>query len=290
MGIWESWRQWLRRMPRGLAVAVITIVACGLVIACTGCAALVAISTSIRLPGLASNFESSSATATPVTPEIIGNMPVLGGTISAFTKAYGLPAQDSNSFALYKYTIQGNTIGLVAQLDIANDGLNHVDSVTFATNINGNTDTETKLMNMARSFFPPLVADLGVVITNKLEAHIYESSDLALTFPAARFVDDRGSLLEAGTFYVLCGVIATEGIGGCSIGIGEKGMSGNALSTPIATSIPTRSPTQPPSHSPTPKPGATATPRPTATPVPRPTPRPTPQPTPTPSATPNPEG
>ena len=141
-------------------------------------------------------------TATPKGPHAISG-PYLGGTADAFVAAFGQPT-DSYGKPYYPFTTSGGLSGGVCFCDAVagTDGQQRLDILSISV---PGIDYSQAPGILAR-FLPPDGHSVTTISDPNLgPIRVYQSADLALSFPAAAFTDSNGGgRVPPGTFSVAC--------------------------------------------------------------------------------------
>ncbi|MGO8951496.1 MAG: hypothetical protein ACLQUY_28345 [Ktedonobacterales bacterium] len=150
---------------------------------------------------------TESSTAEPGTQAIIA--PVLGGTVSDFTRQFGLPEGPTNNEAgsWQQITLAGQPVSLTvstAPPQDSQDGELHVMNVIVETtpNVTWSSTTQQQIMAV---FLPSDAKFERQISTGVGSERIYTSAHLAATFTASLFTDQTDSQTVApGTFDEQC--------------------------------------------------------------------------------------
>lgn len=205
------------------------ILVCALMCLCSGVISSLARLQSAQPPPtsqLAPSVRTATATpkpaptATPSGPHIV-EAAIIGGTLDDFKARYGTPTYKSTVPWFYYSTPDGLSVGLCfCTTDTGTDGKARLELFGIhPESLVTPTWTEAQGMSAAKALMPPdavYVRDINDPEVGTI--HVYQSADLAATFPAADFYDSNGGgALPPGTFSVAC---AMPGNPGCSIGTG----------------------------------------------------------------------
>lgn len=161
---------------------------------------------------------TSQPTATPQGPQIVSG-PYLGGTAAAFDAAYGQPTTSYGRSTYTWTTPDGIAIAICyCTTTTGLDGQLRTDTLSLGSTSAGWTH-QLALSTFAR-LFPPHAIHVSDFIDPQIgPVHVYQSPDLAQTFPASAFKNSgNGSTLPPGTFSVAC---EDNTYGTCAMVVGE---------------------------------------------------------------------
>lgn len=226
--LWQQWWPRYRAASRRVQVIIAVVV---LVLVCGVCGGLGSAlgggnsasptpTAVAHVPPTATTAPRPTATHTPSGPRPIAGA-LLGGKAQDFTAKFGDPVKTANQVRDYQATIAGQDTFVRAMLVAPGDG-SRVHFVDVSPNDSTTQWNDATGEAVARTFLPPdakYVKDVNVPDFG-LE-HVYQSADLAATFPASSFTDaNTGNAVPPGTFYISCGN-QDELQGGCSLNLGE---------------------------------------------------------------------
>jgi len=229
---WQQHWQQFSPAEQIVVVAVSGLVATALVCGCSyvGLAALFtpAQPSSSQLtssPIVQSTVGPPSATDTPTSPPTAtpkGPRPLTGATIGgvqdSFTSAFGDPRVQGSASRYSFTTADGRAAIVQIQTQNGMDRQPHMAFLTEAPNGSGPW-TVNQSQAVARLFMPPDTKHVRDFTDPQLGTiQVYQSADLAATFPAADFTDSgTGAALPPGTFGLSCG----DQTAGCGFVLGD---------------------------------------------------------------------
>lgn len=156
-------------------------------------------------PPSATDTPTSPPTATPEGPRPLTGA-TIGGVQDSFTSAFG-DRRVQGSASRYSFTT-ADGLAAIVQIQTQNgmDRQPHVAFLTEAPNGSGPW-TVNQSQAVARLFMPPDTKHVRDFTDPQLGTiQVYQSADLAATFPAADFTDSgTGAALPPGTFGLSCG-------------------------------------------------------------------------------------
>jgi hypothetical protein len=155
----------------------------------------------------ANSSPSQVATDTPTPPHIIMGAS-LGGTKAGFVELYGTPKLVGGKDVLGYHTL-GSDLNVAFVLWEYKTGTDHAAHLsTVAVTLIPGEQWEAANEHTICGFLRPDDAQslgempLSSSSTGTVDEFVYQSADLAVTFPAAEFVDHAGHSVTAGTFAI----------------------------------------------------------------------------------------
>jgi hypothetical protein len=214
-----------RQVTALLCVVLVTLalVSCGA--ASTGSSGARATNTS----GQAQATATPPTTTAPSTPQPVTGT-VLGGPVATYEAIFGPPDSTSNTTSTYyisaRVTVSGVSNKYAVLVTVRGDAGTGGKRAGFLhlTPLGGSNQWDSATGEAIAKVFLPRDAifqhDLQHVPNFGTE-HVYQSADLALSFPSSAFADlQTGKAVSPGTFYYSCGN-QNEPAGGCTLALGQ---------------------------------------------------------------------
>jgi hypothetical protein len=190
------------------------------------CAALAVAASSDRQPQALHTSASTTTRTATFGSQPIGEVPVLGGSASAFVAKFGLPQEgDTATSKTFNIVEQGHAMQLYVDADVPTlDGGNHV----YVVNINpppvyGAGLNPTVAVAFIKTFLPPDAKHVRDTMgSNGMMDHIYLSAGLAATWSGQYFENYANNKPNPpGTFDWQCPPNPHgAGVAMCEMGIG----------------------------------------------------------------------